>query len=188
MFCFSKSMDFLLNQTPCVFVKNEKQFLNLYVDHMERISPLHLFHKENSERTVIPVFKSESDANRFKHCALQSISYCYVFDKWETNEVYPMDINMSHLSITSNIKPVPKYLWNECELYDIVPFNLNDMDLILSLSLTANIGYFVVGGFHVVGNQVSMNGVVVDPALHNHFNDNEHMALMQQTYEHIYLT
>lgn len=183
-------MDLLHHQTPRVFVKNGHQYWTLYVDRFEQRSSLSLFQcsqQERHERSLIPVFKNEVDARRFDRCAVRSTTHCYALDQWKTNDTYPMEPHMSHLSVSASIRGIPRYLWNECELYDIVPFDLHDMDLVLSLSLKANVGFFVVGTFHVLGNRLSMNGVVVDPSLQDHFSDHEHLTLMQTTYEDLYL-
>jgi len=176
-------MDFFtVSQTPYVFMKNNKQFFNVHVDNLDRSTSLKMFRRDNSERTVIPVFKCREDATRFQQSTVQS---CYAFDTWKTEEVYPIDVNMSHLALTSKIHHIPKYL---CELYDVAPFDLNDADTILSLSLKAHIGFFVIGTFNVLANTVSMNGIVVDLTLYDHFTDQEHMTLLRATYESIYLT
>lgn len=182
-------MDFFtVYQSPYVFVKNRTRFFNVHVNNLDRTTPLRMFHRDNTERAVIPVFKCREDAIRFQRSAIQSNKCCYTFDKWKTAEVYPIDIHMSHLSITSKITPIPKYLWNECGLYEITPLDLNDTDFIVSLSLKAHIGFFVVGTFNVLENTISMNGVVVDSDLHDQLTDQEHMTLLQTTYENIYLT
>ena len=179
---------FTVYQTPYVFVKNRTQFFNVHVDNLDRTTPLKMFHRDNTERVVIPVFKSREDATRFQRSAIQMKTCCHTFDTWKTAEVYPIDVNMSHLSLTAKMHTVPKYLWDECELYEPTPLDLNDIDAILSLSLKAHIGYFVVGTFNILENTLSINGVVVDSNLHHEFTDQEHMALLQTTYERIYLT
>ena len=135
---------FTVYQTPYVFVKNRTQFFNVHVDNLDRTTPLKMFHRDNTERVVIPVFKSREDATRFQRSAIQTKTCCHTFDTWKTAEVYPIDVNMNHLSLTTKVHTVPKYLWDECELYEPTPLDLNDIDAILSLSLKAHIGYFVV--------------------------------------------
>jgi hypothetical protein len=97
---------------------------------------------------------------------------------------------MSHLSLSSKIHHIPNELYDVApfDLNDVAPFDLNDTDTILSLSLKAHIGIFIIGTFNVLANTVSMNGIVVDFALHDRFTDQEHMTMLQDTYESIYLT
>jgi len=176
-------MDFFtISQTPYVFVKMfaNEQFLNVHVEKLDRLTPLKTFHRDNNERTVMPVFKCQEDAMRFRR---RTSECCYALNLWKTDEVYPIDHNMSHLSLTSKIKFSPNY---PCELYDIAPFDLHDVDAILSLSLKAHIGFFMVGTFNILGNTISMNGIVVD--LEHRCTDQEHIILLQNTYENIYLT
>jgi len=170
-------MDFFtVSQTPYVCMKNNTRFFNLHVNNLDRSTPLKMFRRDNTERTVIPVFKCREDAMRFK----STNTSCYA--PWKIEAVYPIDVNMSHLSLSSKIHHIPN------ELYDVAPFDLNDTDTILSLSLKAHIGFFIIGTFNVLANTVSMNGIVVDFALHDRFTDQEHMTMLQATYESIYLT
>ena len=173
-------MDFYtLYQNPSVF-KREDTYLQFNVPNHSGPSRLKAFQKNHVEehRSLLPVFKSPGDASRFR----KEVIYLSAMFRWEVNDTFPIDEGMNHLSITADLFHLP-----EPHSADCVPLDLNDMDTILSLCLCANFGFFVIGSYHVVSNVLTVSGVVVDPSLENHFNDNEHLNVLKHTYERIYL-
>lgn len=170
-------MDFYtLYQNPCVF-KRDDAYLQFNVPNHLGQSRLKAF-QNTQHRSIVPVFKSPGDAERFRKEAI----YLSAVFRWEVNDTFPIDEGMNHLSITSEVFHLP-----EPHSPDCVPLDLNDVDTVLSLCLRANYGFFVVGSFHVVSNVLTVNGVVVDPILDYHFNDKEHLNVLKHTYESIYL-
>ena len=173
-------MDFYtLYQNPCVF-KRDDAYLQFNVPNHLGPSRLKAFQKNHVDehRSIVPVFKSPRDADRFRREAI----YLNAVFRWKVNDTFPIDENMNHLSITSELFHLP-----ESHSPERVSLDLNDADTVLSLCLRANYGFFVIGSFHVVSNVLTVNGVVVDPSLDYHFNDSEHLNVLKKTYEDIYL-
>lgn len=174
-------MDFYtLYQNPRVFKKDDA-YLQFNVPNHLGPSRLKAFQKVDhveEHRSLVPVFKSPGDAERFR----KEVIYLSAVFQWEVNDTFPIDDGMNHLSITSDLFHLP-----ELHSPDCVPLDLNDVDTVLSLCLRAHYGFFVVGSFNVVSNVLTVNGVVVDPSLDHHFNDIEHLNVLKHTYESIYL-
>jgi hypothetical protein len=137
---------------------------------------LPIFH-DMRERNVIPVFKSPVDATRFERDVLSQGT----MRSWRIEDTYPIDVNMNYLSMVSLLETSVCTKDANC-----TPLDLDDMDTVLSLSVLAHYGFFVVGTFDVTRGEVSINGVLVDANLQS-VGEDEHVHMLKRVYEKIYI-
>ena len=178
---------YTLYQNPRVF-KRDDAYLQFNVPNHLGSSRLKAFQKnqDDEHRSLVPIFKSPRDADRFR----KEVIYLNTVFRWEVNDTFPIEENMNHLSITADILHLPEPQRGGARIArqpECVSLDLGDVDTVLSLCLRANYGFFVVGSFNVVSTLLTINGVVVDPLLDYHFNDTEHINVLKQSYENLYL-
>lgn len=137
-----------------VLTTSSNQYYSIYVSH------------EDIARTVLPIFKTRRDAEKFhKH---RGYGPC----EWRVKDTFPMDVNMDRLSL---VRAPPKSIHPPL-FPDTTSLDLEDKDLILSLSAH---GY----GFFIIDEQSVLNiqGVVVVPI--TDLSPIERSDLLRATYE-----
>lgn len=128
-------------------------------------------------RPVVPIFHSKREGLRFRDEVV--CRYHSHMTQWEL--YYPVDDGVLpdlcrsvYVENTLRNRSKPK---NDTLQSHPVPFDFSNKDLIVSMSLRSNTGFFVVDSFDVCDHILSMNGVLVESSYENVSSD-EHLRYL----------
>jgi hypothetical protein len=129
-------------------------------------------------RPVVPIFHSKREGLRFRDEVV--CRYHSHMTEWEMyysandNGVLPDLCRMVYVENTLRNRSKPK---NDTFQSHPVPFDFSNKDLIVSMSLQSNTGFFMVDSFDVSKQILSMNGVLVESSYENVSGD-EHVKYL----------
>lgn len=128
-------------------------------------------------RPVLPIFPSESECVRFRNQVMRK--YVPHTSEWNMYGSFSDTRTLPDLCSAVYVENVLRDEVPQSVAFDSkpVPFDFSNEDIILSMALQSQMGFFVVDSFDITNGILSMHGVITESSYENVSSD-EHLEYM----------